>query len=68
MNTTRTVFGKHQQGHIFPMLLSVRSTVNRLAGIMQELNSTDEFILFMSKSLVVLEGTKGSLKLMGVCV
>jgi hypothetical protein len=66
MNTTRTVFGKHQQGHIFPMLLNVKAMETSFAGIMQELTTTDQFVMFLSKSFVVLEATHESLKLMGV--
>ena len=66
MNTTRTVFGKHQQGHIFPMLLNVKAMETSFAGILQELTTTDQFVMFLSKSFVVLEATHESLKLMGV--
>ena len=66
MNTTRTVFGKHRQGHIFPMLLNVKPMETSFAGIMQELTTTDQFVMFLSKSFVVLEATHESLNLMGV--
>jgi hypothetical protein len=68
MNTTRTVFGKHASGHVFPMLINVQSMPDAdcFIGIMQELKSPDEFVLFMSVSKTVVEATKGSLGLLQV--
>lgn len=66
MNTTRTAIGKHKRGHIFPILLNVRATENSFAGILQQLRTTDEFIIFLSRSLRVVEATQDSLRLMGV--
>ncbi len=66
MNTTRTVFGKHKAGYIFPLLLNVRSTDTCFAGLLQRLHTSDQFILFWSQSLRVIEGTQESLELMGV--
>lgn len=66
MNTTRTVFGKHSQGHIFPMLLNVSSLESSFAGAVQALPGSEEYILFLSRSLTVLEATQASLRMMGV--
>jgi hypothetical protein len=68
MNTTRTVFGKHASGHVFPMLLNVQSMPDSdcFIGILQELKTSDEFILFMSLSKTVTEATKGSFGLLQV--
>ena len=106
MRTTRTVFGKHKQGYVFPMLLSVNpmetsfagacvdgvsdvcrretdacehSVVPKLAGclrvmlsnilragVMQELETSENFILFTSKTFMVTAATRTSMALMGV--
>ncbi len=66
MNTTRTAFGKHIQGYIFPLLLNVKAMESSFAGIMQELKTNDNFILFTSKSLRITEATQDSMKLLGV--
>ena len=68
MNTTRTVFGKHSQGYIFPMLLNVKPMDHSFAGIVQELASPEHFVLFTSKTFRVLEATLHSMKLMNVRV
>jgi hypothetical protein len=66
MNTTRTAFGKHIQGYIFPLLLNVKAMESSFAGIIQELKTSDNFILFTSKSLRITEATQESMKLLGV--
>ena len=66
MNTTRTVFAKHRQGYIFPMLLNVKPMESSFAGVMQRLPTQDNFILFYSQSFIVSAATQESLGLMGV--
>ncbi len=66
MNTTRTAFGKHKSGYIFPMLLNVKPMETSFAGIVQELTTSDQFVMFLSKSLVVLEATQETLQMMNV--
>ena len=66
MNTTRTAFGKHSQGYIFPLLLNVKAMESSFAGILQELKTTDNFILFTSKSFTITEATQESMKFLGV--
>ena len=67
LNATRTVFGKHADGHIFPMLLNVKSMDNSFAGVLQELHTDDHFVLFLTRSLVIKEATLESLRLLNVC-
>ncbi len=67
MNTTRTAFGRHKAGYIFPLLLNVKPMETSFAGILQELTTTDQFVMFLSKSFVVLEATQESQQLMEVC-
>lgn len=40
MNTTRTAFGKHSQGYIFPILLNVKAMETSFAGLLQQLTTT----------------------------
>ena len=66
MNTTRTAFGKHSQGHVFPLLINVKAMDTNFAGILQDLPTSDNFILFTSKALVIAEATLESISLLGV--
>ena len=36
MNVSRTVFGKHKQGYLFPMLLFVKPMTDSFAGASDE--------------------------------
>jgi hypothetical protein len=45
MNTTRTVFGRHRSGAVFPMLLCVKPMASSFAGVMQKLITTDQYVL-----------------------
>jgi hypothetical protein len=66
MNTTRTVFAKHRQGYIFPLLLNVKPMENSFAGVLQRLPTQDNFVLFFSQSFIVSAATQESLGMMGV--
>lgn len=68
MNTTRTVFAKHRQGYIFPLLLNVKPMENSFAGVLQRLPTQDNFVLFFSQSFIVSAATQESLGMMGVRV
>ena len=65
MDVTTTVFGRHQTGYVFPMLLVIKALPNSFAGAMQRLHTTDNFILFATKSLVVSGASADSLRLLG---
>ncbi len=54
MNTSLTTFGRHKQGHIFPLMSSVRFMhEGGFAGIMQEMSTPDGFFLFLAQSSLV---------------
>jgi hypothetical protein len=42
MNTTRTVFGRHRSGALFPIMLCVKPMGSSFAGVMQKLVTTDQ--------------------------
>lgn len=66
MNTTRTVFGKHRQGYLIPLLLNVKPMESSFAGVMQPLPTQEHFVMCYSKSFVVSGATQESLSMMGV--
>jgi hypothetical protein len=66
LNSTRTLFGRHRMGHIFPMLLNVTRLDTEFAGIMQRIQTQDEYILFLTQSFIVTAATQRSLSLLGV--
>ena len=65
MNSTRTVFGKHRAGYVFPMLLSVKPMAGSFVGVIQQLQSEDQFILLTSLSRRIVGGTQDSIRLFG---
>ncbi len=66
MQSSRTMFGKHKHGYIFPVLMNANALDNCFAGVIQKLECPDEFIWFYSKSLLVCEATEASYHMMGV--
>lgn len=68
MNTSRTMFGKHKQGHIFPLLMNSNSTEQCFVGVMQRLSNTDEFIWFYSKSHIIAGASQDTIAMFGVSV
>jgi hypothetical protein len=65
LNTTRTVFGRHRSGALFPVLLCVKPMANSFAGVMQKLTTSDQFLLFTTMSGRVTGGTQDTLRLVG---
>jgi hypothetical protein len=66
LNTTRTLFGRHRSGHIFPMVLNVARMDTEFAGVIQRIQSRDDYIMFLSESLIVTAATQDSMALLGV--
>jgi hypothetical protein len=66
MNSSRTMFGKHKQGYLFPLLINSISGENGFVGMMQRLHTSDEFIWFYSKSLVIAGATQDCMRALGV--
>jgi hypothetical protein len=66
MDKTRTVFGKHRLGYVFPMVLAVKQNESGFVGVMQRLASEQQFILFYSKSLHIASASEESLSMLGV--
>ncbi len=66
LNSTRTLFGRHRMGYIFPMLLNVTRLDTEFAGVMQRIQTQDEYILFLAQSFTVTAATQQSLALLGV--
>jgi hypothetical protein len=65
LDKTTTLFGRHQSGYIFPMLLSVKTLPNSFAGALQRLRTPDSFILFSTVSGRVFGACADSLLMMG---
>jgi hypothetical protein len=66
MQSSRTMFGKHRLGYIFPILMNANALDTCFAGVIQKLNCPEEFIWFYSKSFVVCEASQESYNMMGV--
>jgi hypothetical protein len=66
MKTSRTLFGKHKHGHIFPILLNANLMEGHIMGVVQRVDSSDDYVWFTSKTLKVLGASQTSLLLMGV--
>ncbi len=65
LNATCTMFGRHQSGYLFPLLLCVKSLPTGFAGVMQRLHTDENAVLFCTKSGRVCGGTQDSLRLLG---
>jgi len=65
MGTVRMAFGLHSSGHIFPLLLSVRSLKAGFGGLIQPMNTQHNFILFSSRTGIISAGCKASLSMLG---
>jgi hypothetical protein len=66
LDTTRTVFGLHKEGYMFPMLLNVKPMENSFSGVIAPLYTATQFILFTNKTFAVKSATKESYKLFDV--
>lgn len=66
MNTTRTVFGRHKEGYIFPLLLNVKPLEHCFAGVIAELHTSEQFIIFTSEALLITAATAESCTLLQV--
>ena len=65
-SSSRTMFAKHKQGYIFPVLQNSSTLERCFIGFVQKLITTEEFIWFYSKSYIIPEATRDSLLLLGV--
>ncbi len=63
LNNTTTMFGRHQTGFIFPMLLNVKALPTGFAGIMQKLHTTDNFIMYTSVTHRMLSVSQDTMRL-----
>ena len=59
------MFGRHQSGYLFPVLLCVKSLPSGFAGVMQKLHTNENFVLFCTKSGRVCGGSLDTLRLLG---
>ena len=66
MASVRTLFGKHREGYIFPMLMKASPMDNCFMSVMQRLTTSDEYIWFFSKSFTVCAASHESMRLLGV--
>ena len=66
MKFTRATFGQHKQGYVFPLLLAVNALEDCFAGVMQRIDTTDEFIFFYDKSFVISGASEKSFRMLGV--
>ena len=66
MNTTRTVFGRHHDGYIFPMLINLKPQEHCFTGVVSSIKTTEQFIIFTSQRFIVTAATNESHKLLRV--
>jgi hypothetical protein len=66
MNATSVVFGRHRHGYIFPAVLKVTRQDHSFAGIIQRVETEDNFIMFSSHRLTVTAASRESMVMMGV--
>ena len=67
LNTTRVTFGKHKEGYIFPMGMSVKVMPPGFGATMQAIpSSSDGFVIFQSQSSVITAACERSLSLLGI--
>ena len=66
LTNSRTMFGKHRNGYIFPLLENAKAMDEGLAGAVRKLHTTDEFVFFYSKSFIIPEASEGSFLALGV--
>ena len=60
------MFGLHKQGYIFPMYLNVRPVDKTFGGVMQPVDSPDNFMIVMNGSLRVRACCAETMTMMGV--
>jgi hypothetical protein len=65
-NKTQVLFGRHRAGYIFPMLLSVSRLENEFAGVMQRIDSPDQYIFFSVDTFRVTAASQEALQILGV--
>ena len=66
LNTTRTVFGLHSRGHIFPMNMGLRAMHPGFGALVQAIPSEDNFILVRQQDLRLCACSLESLAMLGV--
>lgn len=62
------MFGKHNVGYIFPITMSTNQTTESFAGIVELVETSDEFLWVYSDTLTIAEASRGSMKLLGVSI
>ena len=65
MNQTQTVFGRHREGYIFPMQLSVKPMGDVFSGVMQPIATNDHFMMFTTVSRRLMGGSIETMRLVG---
>lgn len=68
IGNSRTMFARHSQGYLFPILMNAQPMEACFAGCMQRLKSEDEFVWFYTKSFTVCGASQRSYSVMGVRV
>jgi hypothetical protein len=68
VHQTRTVFGRHHSGYIFPMLLCVKpmESTTEFVGMVKQLNGEDDYIMFSSITNIIQAATQESMLMLGV--
>ena len=66
LTNSRTMFGKHRNGYIFPLLENAKAMDDGLAGAIRKLPTNDDYIFFYSKCFVIPEASQGSFLALGV--
>jgi hypothetical protein len=68
VRTSRTMFARHRQGHIFPIILHVDAMDSSFVGVIQKIPTQDEFIWYYAQSHVIVAASELSLLALGVRV
>lgn len=66
IGASRTMFARHSQGYLFPILINAQPMESCFAGCIQRLKTEDEFVWFYTKSFTVCGASQQSYAMMGV--
>jgi hypothetical protein len=66
LNKSTATFGRHNSGHIFPIIMNVERTPSGFAALVQKVETPEEFILYEAGSFTVRAASNLSLSLLGV--
>lgn len=66
LSKARLMFLKHRQGHLLPVIMNANVVDSSFVAVMQQVQTSDEYIWFYSNSHTICGASQGSLSLLGV--